>query len=80
MQSSVENRTFDIASFVEQVECFVKSAGDPTDFDSSAWFASWIEQPVPALGNRCPKEFLDTDEGRKRISSMIAAMGSGAFL
>jgi len=78
--STEDVRASGLTNLVEQVDRLVKSSGDPTDFDASAWVASWIERPVPALGNRCPKEFMDTIEGQKVVAQTLAAVGGGAYV
>lgn len=72
-------RVLGFLKIVGQVENMVATSGDPTGFDALQWVASWIERPIPALGNRCPKEFLDTSEGQKLVSDTLAKIGSGAY-
>lgn len=72
-------RVLGFAKIVGQVENMVAISGDPMGFDASHWVASWIERPIPALGNRRPKEFLDTSEGQKLVSEVLAKIGSGAY-
>lgn len=53
---------------------------DTEGFDTPRWFAKWMEQPQPALGDLTPAELLDTPTGRNLVIRLIGAMGSGVYL
>lgn len=72
-------RVFGIARLVGQVAEVVETSGDPTGFDAAKWLATWLDQPVPALGGLTPGSLLDTAEGREIVSGLIARMQSGAY-
>lgn len=48
-------------------------------FDAARWVASWLEQPLPALGWRRPAELMDTSEGQRIVENLLARAQSGAF-
>jgi putative toxin-antitoxin system antitoxin component (TIGR02293 family) len=76
---SESERVIGLMKLVGQVENMVAESGDPTGFDASKWVASWIEEPLPALGGRAPKEFLDTAEGQNLVSNLLSRIQSGTF-
>lgn len=49
-------------------------------FDSRAWFAGWLREPVRALGGVRPIELLDTSDWQKTVSTVLAQMQSRAEL
>ncbi len=68
-----------VAVLTHQVTRMIVESGDPNGFDAAAWVRRWINKPNPALGNRCPYEFFDDDDGRARIVQLLAMAQSGAF-
>lgn len=72
-------RVLGMATLIGQVETMIAQSGDPHGFDVAQWMASWINTPIPALGGHKPAEFLDTVEGQKLISSLLATAQSGAY-
>ncbi|MFC7738644.1 antitoxin Xre/MbcA/ParS toxin-binding domain-containing protein [Roseomonas sp. GCM10028921] len=68
-----------ITRLVGQVEAMVQESGDPAGFNATEWLSHWLNQPVPALGNTRPIEFMDTMEGQKLVSTVLARMQTGAF-
>ena len=45
-----------------------------------AMVAQWLESPLPALNGQRPADYLDTIEGQKLISNLLATMQSGAYV
>lgn len=72
-------RVLGFLKLVGQVQSMVEESGDPTDFDAARWVSSWLERPVPALGGKCPEEFMDTTEGQQVVAGLIAGARGGAF-
>lgn len=72
-------RVLGFSKLVGQVQVMVEQSGDPTGFDAARWVADWLDRPAPALGGRCPAEYLDTVEGQELVSSLIAKTQSGAY-
>jgi putative toxin-antitoxin system antitoxin component (TIGR02293 family) len=73
------SRVLGMARLVGQVQAIVEESGTPAGFDSAKWVAHWLEQPLPALGGRCPAEFMDTSEGQAIVAQLVARMQSGAY-
>lgn len=67
------------AWLVALVQRVVDESGDPAGFDASAWATAWVAEPCPALGGRCPGDYLQTEEGQAMISRLILQMQSGAY-
>lgn len=72
-------RALGVAKLIGQVETIVQQSGDPKGFDPGRWVAEWIETPQPALGGRRPDQLLDTAEGQRMVSDLLARMQSGAY-
>jgi putative toxin-antitoxin system antitoxin component (TIGR02293 family) len=72
-------RVLGIEYLIGQVQNMVNESGVPTGFDAAKWLAEWIYSPVPALGNKQPAAWLDTMEGQKLISDLLAMSQSGAY-
>lgn len=61
------------------VEAMMAQSPQAHTFDADQWLSDWLKSPVPALGNRCPTEFLDTSEGRELVRTLLIRMQSGSF-
>lgn len=72
-------RLLGIARLVGQAEQIVRESGDDRDFDAARWVAEWLESPHPALGGERPAALMDTSEGRRIVSDLLAQMQSGAY-
>ena len=72
-------RIIGLHRLIGQVETLVGDSGDPTGFNAARWLATWLEQPLAALGNAKPAEFMDTMEGQRLLSGLLARMASGAY-
>lgn len=72
-------RVLGLARLIGHVQQIVAESGDDPAFDAGPWTAAWLSQPVPALGGRCPGEFVDTADGRELIAGLLARMQSGAY-
>ena len=72
-------RALGMAKLIGQAESIVQQSGNPAGFDAGKWVADWIETPQPALGGHRPDELLDTAEGQRMISDLLARMQSGAY-
>ena len=66
---------------IGQVDAMVRdSAGaDAADFDAARWFASWMAEPVAALGGMAPQDLLDTADGREAVSTLLMQIQSGVY-
>lgn len=72
-------RVIGFARLVGQVEAMVQEAGDATGFDAGTWLAGWLTEPLPALGQARPIDFMDTIEGQALVSRTLAQIASGAY-
>lgn len=60
------------------VEDIVKEGGGPPDFDAAAWLGAWLQEPLPALGQR-PLDLLDTAEGLQLVLKQLRQSQTGAY-
>lgn len=72
-------RVVGMAKLIGQVQSMVGQSGNPKEFDAAKWMARWLEEPLPALGGDTPAAYLDTMEGQKLVSNLLAMMQSGAY-
>jgi putative toxin-antitoxin system antitoxin component (TIGR02293 family) len=72
-------RVIGMARMVGHLEAMVQESGDPTGFDSTAWMARWLNDPLPALGGARPIDLMDTMEGQALVSTVLAQLQSGAY-
>ena len=72
-------RVLGMARLVGQAEAMVAESGDAADFDAPKWLAGWLAQPLPALADRAPGEFMDTAEGQALVAGLLGLMQSGAY-
>ncbi|WGG49680.1 antitoxin Xre-like helix-turn-helix domain-containing protein [Rugamonas sp. DEMB1] len=72
-------RVLGVESLIGQVDAMVRESGEPVGFDAARWLADWLAMPVPALNGRTPASYLDTIEGQKLLSDLLAMAQSGAY-
>lgn len=72
-------RLLGVARLVGQAEQMVRESGEPEGFDAARWVADWLETPLGALGGSPPAALMDTAEGRRLVSDLLAQMQSGAY-
>lgn len=72
-------RVLGLAQLVAEAIRMVKDSGLDGDFDAAAWLGRWIQNSVPALGNRAPAEFLDTAIGQQSVMQTLRQIESGAY-
>jgi putative toxin-antitoxin system antitoxin component (TIGR02293 family) len=72
-------RVVGFARLVGQAHSLVHESGGPENFDAARWLAAWLDRPLPALGGKCPGEFLDTVDGRALVADLLAQQQSGAY-
>ena len=72
-------RVLGIEALIGQAQAMMQEAGDPSQFDAPRWMARWMHAPLPALGGRTPASYLDTVEGQKLVSRLLAMMQGGAY-
>ena len=72
-------RLLGIARLVGQAEQMVRESGELENFDAARWVADWLETPLAALGGSRPAALMDTAEGRRMVSDLLAQLQSGAY-
>lgn len=72
-------RVLGIARLVGQLQAIVQESGSAEGFDSAAWMARWLNEPLPALGGARPVDLMDTMEGQALVSAALAQVQSGAY-
>jgi putative toxin-antitoxin system antitoxin component (TIGR02293 family) len=72
-------RVVGLAKLVGQLEAMVEESGNPEGFDPTSWLATWLREPLPALGGVKPLHLLDTMEGQAMVSRALAQSQSGAY-
>jgi putative toxin-antitoxin system antitoxin component (TIGR02293 family) len=72
-------RVLGIESLIGQVAAMVRESGDPNDFDAAKWVSVWLTTPLAALGGKTPASYMDTVEGQKLVSNLLATAQSGAY-
>ncbi|MCQ8277360.1 DUF2384 domain-containing protein [Acetobacteraceae bacterium KSS8] len=80
LASAESERVLGVARLLGQVQAMVEEAGEPQGFDAGRWLQHWLGEPLPALGNRRPRDLLDTIEGQSLVSATLARIGSGAYV
>lgn len=71
-------RVMGMQSLIGQVQSMIDQDIAP-DFDAAKWLARWLTEPLPALGGQRPASYLDTVEGQKFISNLLAMAQGGAY-
>lgn len=64
---------------VDLAQRMVQESGDAEGFDAELWLNDWLTRPIPALGGRCPTEYMVTSEGREVIRGLLHQMQTGAY-
>ena len=72
-------RVVGMSNLIGQVQTMVEQSGDTAGFDAARWVAHWLDEPNPALAGVCPASYMDTMEGQKLVSNLVAMMQSGAY-
>lgn len=80
LSTAQSERVLALIRLVDEVEQMVCRAGDATGFDAAQWVAAWLEGPNPALGGAAPATYLDTYEGYRLLSRLLAQMETGVFV
>lgn len=67
------------AELIQSVERMVQESGNPEGFDARAWLKRWMASPIPALNGATPASYMNTEDGRKLVTQLLAMMQSGAY-
>jgi len=72
-----------VARLIGEIDKLLRESGDPEQmgesFHVAEWTGQWFKQPVGALGNRRPLDYLDNAFGQETVLQLIRQMQSGAF-
>ncbi len=72
-------RVLGLERLVGQVTEMVAQSGNPAGFDADRWVGAWLDRPLPVLGGAKPADFMDTMEGQRLITQLLAQSQSGAY-
>lgn len=72
-------RVLGIGSLIGQVQTMVRESGTCEGFDAAKWVSQWLSEPLPALNGERPVNYLDTIEGQKLVSGLLAMTQTGAY-
>jgi putative toxin-antitoxin system antitoxin component (TIGR02293 family) len=74
-------RVLGLESLIGQVSTMMAESGTKHDnFDAAKWVATWLQAPIPALGNKRPADYMKTIEGQKYISSLLMTVRGEAYV
>jgi hypothetical protein len=49
------------------------------NFNAAKWLARCLDTPNPALGGKCPVEYMHLLEGQELLSTLLDQAQSGAY-
>jgi uncharacterized protein (DUF2384 family) len=61
------------------VHRIVMESGNPEGFSAEAWLQEWLAAPLPAFGNRRPRDVLQEPEGLALIQATLLQIQKGSF-
>lgn len=67
------------AQLVALVCRLVSESGDIEGFEVERWVDHWLTTPLPAIGNRCPQEYLSTEHDYAILEKLLRQSESGAY-
>jgi putative toxin-antitoxin system antitoxin component (TIGR02293 family) len=79
LSSDETSRVIGMSKLIGQVQAMVDEAGAVENFAPAAWAAQWLDQTLPALNGRRPRELMDTAEGQAAVSQLLGRLQSGAY-
>jgi len=79
LSPTASDRIMGMARLIGYAALLVQETGGPSDFDAGRWIASWLADPAPALGGRCPEEFMSTRQGQDLVANLLEQAASGAY-
>ena len=75
LSRSESERILGLAKLIGQVQSMTNDA----EADAPAWLATWMAEPVPALGGERPINLIGTMEGQTVVSNMLGHVLRGGF-
>ena len=79
LSSAESSRIMGMGKLIGQVQVMVEESSETGEMDPAAWIGHWLDQPLPALGGVCPRDFMDSTEGQAIVSQLLGRMQSGAY-
>ncbi|MGK9451760.1 antitoxin Xre/MbcA/ParS toxin-binding domain-containing protein [Acidithiobacillus caldus] len=80
MSPEQSERVLGLERIIGLVEVMLEKSDVPSEsFDAPVWVANWLDRPCPALGNKCPAEYMGTRMGQELVEGILAQMQSGAY-
>ena len=79
LSPDVTEKLIGLQRLIGLVENIMAESGSETDFNAAHWVAGWLEQPLPAFGNKKPADYMDTVTGQDMVARALARMQSGAY-
>jgi len=79
LSSDESERVLGVETLIGMVQTMVEQSGNPEGFDAARWVSVWLAQPLPALGGATPASYMDTFEGQKLVTGLLAMSQSGAY-
>lgn len=73
-------RSQDFKALLGVIDEMTPAEGWPADFSPSSWLENWLQQPVRALGNKRPVDYLGTQDGLMQVSRALWAMTGHIYL
>lgn len=72
-------RVLGVAKLVGQVKAMLADNEAAEGFDAAAWVGNWLEEPLPALGNRKPIEWMESSSGREFVLQLLVQAQTGSY-
>lgn len=72
-------RLLGIQAMIGQVARMVGPEEINNGFDPARWVAEWLNKPQPAFGGEKPSSYMDTVEGQKMVSNLLAMSAAGVY-
>ena len=66
----------DLIDLVQQI---VAESGCTEGFNAQAWLQGWLAAPLPAFGNRRPRDVLQEPEGLALVRATLLQIQKGSF-
>lgn len=80
MLSTVQSeRVVGLMCLIGQVAVMIDNHDELMDFNVLQWVGEWLEQPVPALGNAKPADFMGTVKGGQIVARLLLQSQAGVF-
>jgi hypothetical protein len=65
---------------IQALEIIVRESGNTHGFSADRWINEGLRTQSPALGNRPPREYLDSDERCEVLIRLLRQIQSGAYV